>query len=71
MIRNGVNLGKRGFQPTMEQNTVFEKDLYSIREFNEKRNFLQEMVKSWQIALFNPKWRQKQFKKRVLIHELI
>ena len=58
-MRNGVNLAKRGFQPTMEQDTVFEKDLYSKSGFNAKRNFLLEMVKTWQIALFNPQWRQK------------
>ena len=55
----------------MEQNTVFEKDLYSMSGFNAKRNFLLEMVKIWQIAVFNPQWRQKQFKERVLIHEWI
>ena len=70
-MRNGVNLAKRGFQPTIEQDTVFEKDLYSMSGFNAKRNFLLEMVKIWQIALFNPHWRQKQFKERVLIHEWI
>ena len=70
-MRNAVNLANRGFQPTMEQDTVFEKDLYSMSGFNAKRNFLQEMVKIWQIALFNPQWRQKQFKERVLIHEWI
>ena len=70
-MRNGGNLAKRGFQPTMEQNTDFEKDLYSMRGFNAKRKFLLEMVKIWQIVLFNPQWRQKQFKERVLIHEWI
>ena len=70
-MRNALNLAKRGFQPTMEQDTVFEKDLYSMSGFNAKRNFLLEMVKIWQIALFNPQWRQKQFKERVLIHEWI
>ena len=44
-MRNGEKLAKRGFQPTMQQNTVFEKDLYSMRGFDAKRTFLLEMVK--------------------------
>ena len=38
-MRNGVNLAKRGFQPTMEQDTVFEKDLYSMSGFDAKTHF--------------------------------
>ena len=44
-MRNGVNLAKRGFQPTMEQDTVFEKDLYSMSGFDAKPIFQRELVK--------------------------
>ena len=36
LATNGEKLAKRGFVTTMEQNTFFKKELYSIREFNTK-----------------------------------
>ena len=37
LATNGDNLAKRGFETTMEQNTFFKKELYSIREIQNNK----------------------------------
>ena len=50
--RNGENLAKRSYEPTMEQDTVLKKDLYSMSVFDAKRIFKGQMVKIWKNAVF-------------------
>ena len=71
LARNGKNLAKRNFEPTMDKNTVIKKDLYFIIGFDAKRIFQREMVKSWQNAFFNLKWRKTHFSRKVVFHEWI
>ena len=49
------NIAKSCFQPTIEQNTVFKKEFYSMSGFEAKRLFKIKMVKLLQNAVFNPK----------------
>ena len=55
----------------MDQNTVIKKDLYFMSGFDAKRIFQREMVKSWQNAVFNLKWRKTHFSRKVVFHEWI
>ena len=65
--RNGENLAKRSYEPTMEQDTVLKKDLYSMSRFDAKRIFKGQMVKILKNAVFNPQWRKTQFSKKSCI----
>ena len=65
--RSGEFQAKRCCQHKIERNTVLEKQLYSISEFDAKRIFYREMIKTWQNAVLNPQCNKTQFLRKSCI----
>ena len=65
--RSGEFQAKRCCQHKIERNTVLEKELYSISEFDAKRIFKRKMVITWQNAILNPQCTETQFLRKSFI----